>query len=80
MRREGLGKLRKIHLIGTPSRDLPACSIVPQPLRYRVSPPILTLSIHKFLCGRFPGFLNIIPQEFIMSHMQTTRTTHLELY
>jgi hypothetical protein len=24
---EGLGKLEKIHLIGTRSRDLPACSI-----------------------------------------------------
>jgi hypothetical protein len=28
---EGLGKLKKIHLIGTRSRDLPARSIVPQP-------------------------------------------------
>jgi hypothetical protein len=28
---EGLSKLKKIHLIGTRSRDLPACSIVPQP-------------------------------------------------
>jgi hypothetical protein len=32
---EGLGNLEKIHLIGTGSRDLPVCSIVPQPLRYR---------------------------------------------
>jgi hypothetical protein len=32
VRLEGLGKLKKkIHLIGTRSRDLPACSIVPQP-------------------------------------------------
>jgi hypothetical protein len=32
MRLEGLGKLKKkIHLIGTRTRDLPACSIVPQP-------------------------------------------------
>jgi hypothetical protein len=29
---EGLGKLKKIHLIGIRSRDLPACSIVPQPI------------------------------------------------
>jgi hypothetical protein len=28
---EGLGQLKKIHLIGTRTRDLPACSIVPQP-------------------------------------------------
>jgi hypothetical protein len=31
VRLEGLGKLKKIHLIGTRTRDLPACSIVPQP-------------------------------------------------
>jgi hypothetical protein len=38
VRPEGLGKLIKIiHLIGSRTRDLPACSIVPQPLRYRVS-------------------------------------------
>jgi hypothetical protein len=29
VRPEGLGKLEKIHLIGTQSHDLPACSIVP---------------------------------------------------
>jgi hypothetical protein len=37
----GLGKFKKIHPIGTRSRDLPACSIVPQPLRYRVPPLFL---------------------------------------
>jgi hypothetical protein len=31
VRLEGLGKLKKIHLIRTRSRDLPACSIVSQP-------------------------------------------------
>jgi hypothetical protein len=37
VRPEGLGKSeKKIHLIGTRSRDLPVCSIVSQPLRYRV--------------------------------------------
>jgi hypothetical protein len=30
VRLEGLGKLKKKHLIGTRSRDFPACSIVPQ--------------------------------------------------
>jgi peroxiredoxin len=31
VRLEGLGKLKKkIHLIGTPTNDLPACSTVPQ--------------------------------------------------
>jgi hypothetical protein len=31
MRQEGLGQLEKNHLIGTGTRYLPACSIVPQP-------------------------------------------------
>jgi hypothetical protein len=29
---EGLDQLKKIHLIGTQTCDLPACSIVPQPI------------------------------------------------
>jgi hypothetical protein len=36
VRPEGLGKLEKIHLIGTWSHDLLVCSIVPQLLHYRV--------------------------------------------
>jgi hypothetical protein len=31
VRLEELGQLKKSHLIGTRTRDLPACSIVPQP-------------------------------------------------
>jgi hypothetical protein len=31
MQLEELGQLKKIHLIGTQTHDLPACSIVPQP-------------------------------------------------
>jgi hypothetical protein len=31
VRLEGLGQLKQIHLIGTRTRDLPVCSIVPQP-------------------------------------------------
>jgi hypothetical protein len=31
VRLEELGKLKKFHLIGTRTRDLPVCSIVPQP-------------------------------------------------
>jgi hypothetical protein len=29
--------IKKIHLIGTRTREFPACSIVPQPLRYHVA-------------------------------------------
>jgi hypothetical protein len=36
----GLGKLKKIHLIGTRTRDLPACSIVPQPTTLPHAPDI----------------------------------------
>jgi hypothetical protein len=36
VRLEGLGKFKKIHLIGMWSRDLPACGIVPQPPCYHV--------------------------------------------
>jgi hypothetical protein len=38
MRLEGLGKLKKIHLNGTRTRDLPAFSIMPQPTTLRRAP------------------------------------------
>jgi hypothetical protein len=45
VRLEGLGKLKKkMHLIGTPTRDFPACSIVTQPITQLRAP-----SIAKFL-------------------------------
>jgi hypothetical protein len=48
MRPEGLGKLKEfIHLIGSRTRDLPACSIMPQPLRYRV-PSLLSTRTELF--------------------------------
>jgi hypothetical protein len=38
VRPEGLGKFKKFfHLIGSRTRDLLACSIVSQPLHYRMS-------------------------------------------
>jgi hypothetical protein len=39
VRLEGLGQLKKIHLIGTRTRDLPACSIVPEPTTLPCAPP-----------------------------------------
>jgi hypothetical protein len=52
MRPEGLSKLKKfIHLIGFRTCDLPACSIVLEPLRYRVPPneAVLVLSYEGLL-------------------------------
>jgi hypothetical protein len=43
MRVEGLGQLKKIHLLGTRTRDLPACSIVPQPTTPLLEVQILQL-------------------------------------
>jgi hypothetical protein len=50
MRPEGLGKLEKIHLIGTRSRDLPVCSLVPQPLRYRVPLIAYSVTLFNYIC------------------------------
>jgi hypothetical protein len=38
VRLELLGKLKKIHVIGTRTCDLPACSIVPQPTTILCAP------------------------------------------
>jgi hypothetical protein len=42
VRLEGLGKLKKIHVIGTRSRDLPACSVEPQPTTLPRAPQFST--------------------------------------
>jgi hypothetical protein len=42
---EGLSKWKKIHLIGTRTRDLPACSIVPQPTMLPRAPIIIIIII-----------------------------------
>jgi hypothetical protein len=44
---EGLGKLEKIHLIGTWSHDLPVCSIVSQPLCYCM-PPMMVYNTQNY--------------------------------
>jgi hypothetical protein len=41
VRPEGLGKLEKIHLTGARSRDLPVCSLVPQPTTLPRAPCIV---------------------------------------
>jgi hypothetical protein len=56
VRPEGLGKLENIHLIETRSRDLLVCSIVSQPLRYRV-PPGVSLYVNKYKLGEGARFV-----------------------
>jgi hypothetical protein len=52
---EGLGTLKKfIDLIGSRTCDLPACSVVPQPLHYGM-PPYLTMYNVQF--GGHDGIL-----------------------
>jgi hypothetical protein len=48
VRLEGLGQLKKIHLMGTRTRDLPACSIVPQPTTLPRAPVLCSRTLkHK---------------------------------
>jgi hypothetical protein len=42
---EGLGQVKKIHLIATRTRDLLACSIVPQPTTLPRAPPPISFMI-----------------------------------
>jgi hypothetical protein len=59
---EGLCKLKElIHFIGSRTRDLPACSIVPEPLRYHVPPvtqnrqrQMLTYALGEILSKHYP--------------------------
>jgi hypothetical protein len=46
VRLEELGKLKKIHLIGTRTRDRPACSIVPQPTTLPRDPDELIFDVN----------------------------------
>jgi hypothetical protein len=49
VRLEGLGKLKKIHLIGTRTRDLPACSISASTNYATACPPVYTVAV-QFYC------------------------------
>jgi hypothetical protein len=69
VRQGGLGKLKQvIHFIGSRSHDLQACSIVPQPLRYRVNNVLaytelsfvrLSLRLTKHYAMKVYGIVNI---------------------
>jgi hypothetical protein len=82
VRLEGLGKLKKIYLIGTRSRYLPACSTVPQPttqplginLRLNVShvcsPNKLEINqIRRSLCHFSTEFLSSFLSFIVMMHI-----------
>jgi hypothetical protein len=63
VRPEGLGKLKKLfYLMGSRTRYLPACTIVPQPLRYSV-PHITTTTNNnnnaKILCVKGAVFCHV---------------------
>jgi hypothetical protein len=73
---EGLGKLKKSNDIGTRTRDLPACSIVPQPTTlprvWKIKCPCI---LH--VCGCLRTLLHLIcmnrrPQTFVMKYKCTT--------
>jgi hypothetical protein len=53
---EGLGQLKKIHLIGNSTRDLPACSIVPQLTTLPLAPG--EISLFRNIGNYTPGWCN----------------------
>jgi hypothetical protein len=83
VRLEGLGQLKKIHLIGTRTCDLPACSIVPQPTtllrapycsRNSLNTSILYLSIllHSLYPKRLYTTLSVNNSTIVPSHSPST--------
>jgi hypothetical protein len=82
VRLEGLYQLKKIHIIGTRSRDLPACSIVPQattPPRAPKGDPIYSnvLSLMRCKIYGFSKRLYIILQVNWTIHPQLTGLSEL---
>jgi hypothetical protein len=65
VRPEGLGKFERIHLIGKRSRDFPACSIVPQPLRYFVPPSPFESTFKNLIFARVMEVGKIVGWGFI---------------
>jgi hypothetical protein len=60
VREEGLGELKKfIHLVGSRTSDLPACSVVPEPLCYCVPLqfPLLNAILPTHLGAFIPEWL-----------------------
>jgi hypothetical protein len=63
VRLKGLGKLKKVHLIGTRTRDLLACSIVSQPTMLPRACPqfwrVRNEKLQKFTCYLYSACLPV---------------------
>jgi hypothetical protein len=70
MRLEGLGKLKKKHLIGTRTRHLPAWSTVPQPTTL---PRGIHIQTHKLIGGiyKYPSVMSSGAMMYIPCFMMT---------
>jgi hypothetical protein len=79
VRLEGLDQLKRIHLIGTRTRELPACSIVPQPTMLPRAPISVWYQhkkhklSHSINTGRSCSFLN----SAVMTGVQMGETSKL---
>jgi hypothetical protein len=64
--------MKKIHLIGTRTRDLPACSIVPQPTYGRKKNRLTEKSAQIFVfCWH-----NVLPKTHLKSNIQLTNANN----
>jgi hypothetical protein len=66
VRLEGLGQLKKVHLIGNLTRDLPACSIVPEPTTLPRAPILLYMQENYFDTSCIQ-FQNVLPHKYYVS-------------
>jgi hypothetical protein len=70
VRLEGLGQLKKkIHLIGTRTRDLPACSIVPEPTTLPRAPQLYLYKIEINEMTTVRNIFDLIYDELLCKFM-----------
>jgi hypothetical protein len=83
VRPERLGKFnRRIRLIGSRTRDLPACSIVPQPLRYRARPlrqPLKGLIAEESVHLSSTSHCRLIPNNNVVRSTGTTTFDQIDI-
>jgi hypothetical protein len=81
VRLEGLGKLKKkIHLIGTRTRDLPACTIVPQPTTLPRAPSYMNILIHLINTEKRSDFVYFLEIEYKLCNRNYLRNLHIRAY